>query len=104
MKSSIFIVLSFFLVTSIYSNPSDTKLIGKIINKETNKPISFVNIYLVDSWHGTISNSEGYFELVLPEKHKNNKVVFSCIGFKSDTLGLSKTNTLKHQTIKLQAN
>ena len=57
---------------------------GEVTDVETNAPLSFANIRVMNSNLGTAANSEGQFELKL--KPGNYFLISSYIGYNSDTL------------------
>ncbi len=65
-----------------YGQDEDRKLIqfsGLILTSDSNSPIPFSTIRIINSYWGTISNIEGFFSLVVREK---DTVEFSSLGFK----------------------
>lgn len=54
---------------------------GKVINSVTSEPVSYTNIGIEGTFFGTASNSEGDFELKIPEEMKNGTLFFSAVGF-----------------------
>jgi hypothetical protein len=56
---------------------------AKLIEKETNKPIVFANVFLANTNIGTVSNSDGEFILKVPGNHQNDEINISYMGFKS---------------------
>ena len=59
---------------------------GYITDESTGEKLVYTNIYLPDFSQGTISNEYGFYSLKLPEGQ--NKLVFSYIGYYSDTINL----------------
>lgn len=55
---------------------------GKIIDKNTQKPIEYANIGILGKSIGTISNSDGKFILKIPPEYINDTIGISCIGYK----------------------
>jgi len=61
--------LTFFLIIFSFSLAYSQKtIVGKISNKTTHEPIPYANIGVVNSRAGTISNLDGSFSIILPEK------------------------------------
>lgn len=69
------------LCTATVSSQIDLK--GKIVDFSTFAPIENASIYVQNSTVGSISNSEGYFALTVPQKLAKDTLVISSIGFKS---------------------
>lgn len=64
------------------SQVSDTSLIqfsGVVVTADSLKPIPFVNIFIKDSWRGTITDLYGFFSFVA---HKKDIITFNAMGFK----------------------
>ncbi len=77
----IFILCLFSLKAS--AQLSDSTLIqfsGVVVSADSLKPIPFVNIFIKDSWRGTITDLYGFFSFVA---HKNDVVVFNALGCKT---------------------
>lgn len=82
--SKIIIILTLFFNSSIIN--SQEIIVGKVIDNKTNSVISYVNIGVPNKSVGTVTNSIGRFKLKLTDKiNLNDKIVFSCIGFKTQT-------------------
>jgi hypothetical protein len=93
-KVSILLTISFILCSeAIASNNlkhySDSvsfiTLTGKIIDKETGKPITFANIVLTGTSIGTVSNADGEFLLKIPKEKHNEQITITHIGYKGNT-------------------
>jgi hypothetical protein len=66
---------------------------GKVLSLPGRRPISFVNIGIVNSSVGTISDEDGSFLLKIPNYYKNDTVIFSALGYgniKIPVAGLSE--------------
>ena len=59
-----------------------TEFSGLILDKQTNEPLPYVNIGILNQEIGTVSNSNGKFSLELKEEFKNDTIRISSIGFK----------------------
>ncbi|MCF6348347.1 MAG: carboxypeptidase-like regulatory domain-containing protein [Flavobacteriaceae bacterium] len=56
---------------------------GTILNTEANIPVVYANVYISNTSIGTITNNDGQFKLVIPEKYRNKKLLFSLLGFET---------------------
>jgi len=56
---------------------------GKVLDKETRKPVMFTNVYLVGSSIGTVANSDGEFMLKVPKNRTETQIGFTHIGYKN---------------------
>ncbi|MCK3685820.1 carboxypeptidase-like regulatory domain-containing protein [Maribellus sp. YY47] len=75
---------------------------GKVINAETNQPVSYTNIGLEGTLYGTASNEEGSFELKIPEDLASKKIFFSAVGFQNRLFPLSELSGKEFNVIKLR--
>lgn len=66
---------------SCFSVHSQKIIKGKVLELESNTPISYVNIGIINSSVGTISNSDGTFFIRIPNDHANDSLTFSALGF-----------------------
>lgn len=73
--------LLFFGLThfSFFSNGQEVKYLGRVIDSETQKPISNANIILKGTTNGTFTNFLGYFEIV----GSNQEIVISHVGYET---------------------
>ncbi|HEX7584507.1 MAG TPA: carboxypeptidase-like regulatory domain-containing protein [Prolixibacteraceae bacterium] len=54
---------------------------GKIINREEKEVVPYTSISVSGTNIGTISNTDGVFELKIPESMKQDTILFSCLGY-----------------------
>ncbi len=69
---------------------------GIVLNRENNTPVEGVNVFLRDNKTGVTTDTNGYFKI--DNIKKNEIIVFSHIGYKTDTLKtdkLTKINDVK---------
>ncbi len=85
--------ISVFLSLIPFSVFPQTTVGGKVVSEVSLTPIPFVNIAIPGTYYGTITNNDGVFSLTVPSKLSDKKLVFSCIGFQSDTIPVSKTQS-----------
>ena len=55
---------------------------GKVVDKETHKPLPYVSIGIVKIGLGTVTNTDGDFVLMVPPKAKRESITISHIGYK----------------------
>jgi hypothetical protein len=72
-------------------------LTGKIIDKETRKPVLFANVYLVGSSIGTVANSEGEFMLKVPKSRTGAQIGVTHIGYKNFNSDVDKMKNSENQ-------
>lgn len=75
--------------SEILKQKSLLKISGVIANSKNNKPIPYANVFLPGQSNGTIANSEGAFELVLPANADIDSLVISSIGYDQETITAS---------------
>lgn len=86
MKIKLSIALLFF---SLLLNAQDFLTIeGKIIDKDTRKPIAYAHIGILEKGIGTISGGNGSFILKIPDTYKRATLVVSYLGYKNFKRGV----------------
>ena len=61
--------------------PESKPLSGVVLDKTTHQPIPYASIAIQGSLLGTISNTQGYFELNIPRSLVDSSVHVSCMGY-----------------------
>ena len=54
---------------------------GLILDREFNEPIPYASVSILNKAFGTITNTEGRFELKIPSKYQHEQIVVSCLGY-----------------------
>jgi len=54
---------------------------GQILDQEYDEPVAYASISILNKAFGTITNKDGYFELKVPPKYRNEELVVSCMGY-----------------------
>src|SRR5688572_6268440 len=54
---------------------------GKVVEHSTKSPIGYVNIGILNSPIGTISNEDGTFSIRIPPAHGGDSLTFSMLGY-----------------------
>ena len=70
-------------------HPVNLMLTGTLLDKETGMPVASASVGVRRTSVGIITNQEGEFRLSLPDSLQNDSVVFSHIGYVSQTLEVS---------------
>ncbi len=94
MKLTSAIILCLFNFSLFAQN----MVVGTVKDSETKKPIPYVNIGIVKKNIGTVSDSEGKFDLKFPLTLENDIIKLSSIGYKS------KSMLVKHFSSNLKTN
>lgn len=86
------ILFCFLLFQTIFQSITfgQIKLSGTIINNTTQQPIEYANIGLFEKDVGTVCNSFGKFDLIVPEDLLDNSLIISCLGYETKTLKISE--------------
>lgn len=90
----------FLIFISLSSNVFSQKTIQGTVSDSLGNPIEFVNIGVLGTSIGTVSNVDGDFVLKIPYKHLNDTLAFSFIGHK--TIKFSLSNIEKKLSIVLE--
>jgi hypothetical protein len=75
---TLLVILFYFSRTS-----AQIELENKVVDFATLMPLESASIYIKNTTIGTISNADGKFLLVVPDKNANDSLVVSSIGYKS---------------------
>ena len=91
MKSNLLIFV-FLIPISVFSQ--ERKILGRILDFDTQKPVKNANIIILGTTSGTFSNQLGFFEITIdPSKHKT--LVVSHIGFKTSEVLIPAEDRIK---------
>ncbi|MGG5487870.1 serine hydrolase [Winogradskyella sp.] len=93
-----FLALFVFITTS----DAQVKLAGKIINANSNEAIPYANIGILNTEVGTISNEDGSFSIQIPKEKLNSSIIFSSLGFVSQTANVSSFSDKLNVLIQLK--
>jgi hypothetical protein len=94
----IFILSIFFVSTSL---PQQITIRGRVIDFESNSPLSFANIRVQGTTLGTSTNADGVFELKVDSPEV--MLIASYIGYYSDTITINNNNYKNYITIFLKS-
>ena len=99
-KKTLFLVL-FFSFGVVSQMASQTKLTGKIIEKNSKLPIPFASVvYQKQSLQkGIISDVSGRFEI---EESNINSITVSCVGYKQKKIQIASEANRKNITVELE--
>jgi hypothetical protein len=76
-------------------------IIGKVLNQTTQEPIPYANIGVINSNVGTLSNFDGSFSIIIPEKLKKDSLTFSSLGFFRKSMALNLLESKKNYAVFL---
>ncbi len=97
-----------FLLTSLFIQNvfcKELNVVGKVFDKETQKPIAGVRVQIFNTNRGTYTSPSGFFKL--PDIQVGSTIVLKSIGYQTKTLVVNKTSDtifvyLEPNPIKLQ--
>jgi hypothetical protein len=72
---------------------------GKVLDKETSKPIMYANVFVVGSSIGTVANVDGEFLLKIPKDKANEMVGFSHLGYKNNSISVEKMKGVENKVV-----
>ena len=84
MKKTIIFLLALCVSSVLFGQDKATvakTIKGKVVNANSNRPVSYTNIGLEGTFYGTASDEEGNFELKIPEEMVGKNIYFSAGGF-----------------------
>ncbi len=90
-----------FFIISFKASFGQTIIQGRILNKETQEPISYANIGIVNSNVGTLSNLDGSFSIPIPSKFSQDTIIFSALGFAKRAIPVQFIRQQKELTVFL---
>ncbi len=106
MRTLFTIVIALFFSVALHAQQSGkiVKTIkGKVINASTNEPVSYTNIGLEGTFHGTASDGEGNFELKIPQEFASKNIYFSAVGFKKRQFPVNSLFDKEFNIIKIES-
>jgi len=74
---------------------------GKVVDSETNDPLTFATLSIEGTNIATVCNSEGFFSLKVPENMLDKNVEISFLGYKDRSLAISELEP-ENNNIELQ--
>lgn len=100
MKRLLFIsILSFF---SIIILAQEKTIKGKITDKESGEEIAYTNIGIEGTMYGTASDTDGLFELKIPDGYENATIYFSAVGYTNRMIVATEITGQEFVTISLE--
>ncbi|WP_394746724.1 serine hydrolase [Spongiimicrobium salis] len=87
LKIGIQIAMLFFgVATPIFGQLT---LKGYVMSENNKAPLAYVNIGVLNSSFGTISNSDGSFSIEIPASHSEENLLFSAIGYQKKAIAIT---------------
>ena len=76
------IILCLFLFV-VFKTIAQVELKNKVVDYTTFLPLENASVYIKNTTIGTVTNSDGKFVLVVPNKHQKDTLIISSIGYKT---------------------
>ena len=86
MKTTLFMICLSLSLNYQLLGQNHREIEGVLLSKETNEPVQFANIYNLSLQKGTLSNTDGYFRIIVDDVL--DTILITCIGFKEKQLKL----------------
>jgi hypothetical protein len=80
--------------------PKPIRVSGKVVERDGKTPIGYAAVTIEAEFMGTMTNREGSFDLTIPFHLRNNKLVFSSLGYKQRSL--SRKELEQEAVVRLQ--
>lgn len=84
------LIFSFLFFAALLSSQlamgQNIKLEGIVY--DNNVPLPFVSIWIKNTSIGTVSNTEGIFKLIVPQKYSTHLICFSSLGYKTKEIAI----------------
>ncbi len=100
MKRVIIILSLVILSVNVFAGDILT-ITGKITDKKTAEPLPFVNVGLEKSYIGGATNLDGFYELKVPKKYKDNKIEISAVGYSTVFVTVAEAMKSEHYNVEL---
>lgn len=97
-----FIALVLLLIFAFVSVHAQISLSGRVVSKQSGQTIPYANIGIIDTEVGTISNADGSFSIIIPEKYAERKLLFSSVGYQRISISVSELPVKSELEIQLQ--
>lgn len=65
---------------------------GVVFDEKTNQPLAYVNIGIPGEAVGTLSNPDGSFVMLIPDRYKNDSLLISHLGYSPHKVALLDMN------------
>ena len=98
MRNIFLVILVMLLPTLTFSQ---VFISGKIVDEFNKKPISYINIGILNSTTGTISNKDGSFSIEIADSLINENLLFSAIGYTKKLISIVSIKESKEVVIYL---
>ncbi len=77
---------------------------GKITGSDNQKPLQYVLIAVKNHPLGTVSNTDGRFRLVIPSTSAQDSIIFSLMGYSSQTMAIQEIRQMEQVSVQMLEN
>jgi hypothetical protein len=89
------------IIFSTFLTFGQKTIVGKILSQTTKEPIPFANIGVINSNVGTLSNLDGTFSIIIPQKLITDSLTFRSLGFYGKSISVNQLESRKEFTVYL---
>ena len=89
MKKVILSAISFLIVSTAVWGQEIITVSGKVQDASTEKPLGFASIYINSVNMSNVSNMDGIFSLKIPIANRNDTLLVSHVGYKSEKIAIN---------------
>jgi len=100
----IFISTSAAHVIAQIPSTENITLHGKVLDKETNLPLAYVSVGVLNKSRGTVSDTIGQFGFSITDEYFSDSLQFSIVGYKSLRVAVKDFISYVDKSIKLTVN
>ncbi len=79
----------FYFILSVVSYGQQILIEGVVKDWKTKEALPYANVFLKENYFGTMSNQNGDFKILIPQRNSHDSLVVSFIGYKTQTISLS---------------
>lgn len=101
MRLLFLLVISLLFSFPIFSQ-SQISLEGKVIDSESQEPLSFAYVTLNGIALGTVTNGDGDFALNIPVAYKDKSIVFSYLGYVREIYTISELSEMNPLVVRMK--
>ena len=95
------LLTSLIIIFSSFLSFGQKTIVGKILSQTSKEPIPFANIGVVNSNAGTLSNLDGTFSIIIPQKLITDSITFRSLGFYGKSISILQLESKKEFTVYL---
>lgn len=101
MKKCLATVLCLFVIQFSFSQITEIRLSGKVVDDKSGEGIPFGYVKLHQLPVGTVTKNDGSFAVLIPQKYLKEKLEFSYVGYKTQIIPLDDLNDSRELVIRM---